>query len=102
MAGTNDGIPRRRLLGAGLAAGAGLMAGRSAMAATAEGTDDALGVDEIIRLLDLQPNATCGFELPEFPEFPLYTGNPNWALPVVGAYYRFRDSLSRTMAGMGG
>ena len=61
MAGTNDGIPRRRLLGAGLAAGAGLMAGRSAMAATAEGTGDALGVDEIIRLLDLQPNATCGF-----------------------------------------
>ncbi len=43
-------------------------------------------------------NATCGFELAEFPDFPLYRGNPNWALPAVGAYYRFRDQLSRTMA----
>lgn len=43
-------------------------------------------------------NATCGFELADFPDFPLYNGNPNWALPGVGAYYRFRDSLSRAMA----
>ena len=26
-------------------------------------------------------NATCGFELEEFPDFPLYNGSPNWALP---------------------
>ena len=45
-------------------------------------------------------NATCGFELAEFPDFPLYNGNPTWALPGVGAYYRFRDSLSRTLAAM--
>ncbi len=45
-------------------------------------------------------NATCGFELAEFPDFPLYNGNPNWALPGIGAYYRFRDGLSRAMAGM--
>ena len=43
-------------------------------------------------------NSTCGFELEEFPDFPLYNGNPNWALPAVGAYYRFRDGLSRTLA----
>jgi hypothetical protein len=43
-------------------------------------------------------NSTCGFELEEFPNFPLYNGSPNWALPAVGAYYRFRDGLSRTLA----
>lgn len=43
-------------------------------------------------------NATCGFELEEFPDFPLYNGNPNWALPGIGAYYRFRDGLSRALA----
>ena len=43
-------------------------------------------------------NVTCGFELAEFPDFPLYNGSPNWALPAIGAYYRFRDGLSRTLA----
>jgi glycine/D-amino acid oxidase-like deaminating enzyme len=43
-------------------------------------------------------NSTCGFELEDFPDFPLYNGNPNWALPGIGAYYRFRDSLSRALA----
>ena len=43
-------------------------------------------------------NATCGFELAEFGDFPLYNGNPNWALPTVGAYYRLRDSVSRAIA----
>ena len=46
-------------------------------------------------------NATCGFELAEFPDFPLYQGNPNWALPAVGAYYRLRDRVSRTMSAFG-
>jgi hypothetical protein len=27
---------------------------------------------------------------PEFPEHPLYNGNP-WFLPLVGGYYRLRD-----------
>ncbi|MBS0241711.1 MAG: FAD-binding oxidoreductase [Proteobacteria bacterium] len=45
-------------------------------------------------------NSTCGFELSEFQDFPLYNGNPNWALPAVGAYYRFRDGLARKMAEM--
>ena len=43
-------------------------------------------------------NSTCGFELAEFPDFPLYNGSPNWALPAIGAYYRFRDSFSRALA----
>jgi len=43
-------------------------------------------------------NAACGFELEEFPDFPLYNGNPSWALPTIGAYYRLRDALSRALA----
>ncbi len=43
-------------------------------------------------------NSTCGFELEEFPDFPLYNGSPNWALPAIGAYYRFRDGLNRALA----
>ena len=43
-------------------------------------------------------NSTCGFETQEFPDFPLYNGSPNWALPAIGAYYRFRDGLSRALA----
>jgi hypothetical protein len=43
-------------------------------------------------------NSKCGFELEEFPDFPLYNGSLNWALPTIGAYYRFRDSLSRALA----
>ena len=31
------------------------------MAAVSDGEDAPLGADEIVRLLDLQPNATCGF-----------------------------------------
>lgn len=42
--------------------------------------------------------APCAFERAEFPTFPLYKGNPNWALPAMGAYYRFRDGLSRALA----
>lgn len=37
----------------------------------------------------------CGFELPEFPTVPLYTGNPSLVLPVIGTYYRLRDKMSR-------
>jgi glycine/D-amino acid oxidase-like deaminating enzyme len=43
-------------------------------------------------------NSTCGFDTQEFPDFPLYNGSPNWALPAIGAYYRFRDGLSRALA----
>jgi glycine/D-amino acid oxidase-like deaminating enzyme len=43
-------------------------------------------------------NATCGFELAEFPDFPMYNGKPDWALPAIGSWYRFRDSLDRALA----
>jgi len=42
-------------------------------------------------------NAACAFDAPEFPDHPLYTGNP-WFLPVVGGWYRMRDRLDRLMA----
>jgi glycine/D-amino acid oxidase-like deaminating enzyme len=42
-------------------------------------------------------NAPCAFDAPEFPDHPLYTGNP-WFLPLVGGYYRMRDRLDRLLA----
>jgi glycine/D-amino acid oxidase-like deaminating enzyme len=42
-------------------------------------------------------NAACAFDGPEFPDHPLYTGNP-WFLPVIGGYYRMRDRLDRLLA----
>lgn len=43
-------------------------------------------------------NQPSGFELPEFPDSRFYAGDPAWALPAIGAYYRFRDGLSRALA----
>jgi glycine/D-amino acid oxidase-like deaminating enzyme len=42
-------------------------------------------------------NYACSFDTEEFPDHPLYSGNP-WFLPVVGGYYRLRDSLDRLLA----
>jgi glycine/D-amino acid oxidase-like deaminating enzyme len=42
-------------------------------------------------------NAVCAFDAPEFPEHPLYTGNP-WFLPLIGGWYRLRDGLDRLFA----
>ena len=42
-------------------------------------------------------NAPCAFDSPEFPDHPLYTGNP-WFLPVVGGWYRLCDRLDRLLA----
>jgi glycine/D-amino acid oxidase-like deaminating enzyme len=42
-------------------------------------------------------NAPCAFDAPEFPDHPLYTGNP-WFLPVVGGWFRMRDRLDRLLA----
>jgi glycine/D-amino acid oxidase-like deaminating enzyme len=41
-------------------------------------------------------NARCAFDA-EFPDHPLYTGNP-WFLPAVGGWYRMRDRLDRLLA----
>ena len=41
-------------------------------------------------------NAHCAFDAAEFPDHPLYNGNP-WFLPAIGAWYRLRDGLDRAM-----
>ena len=33
-----------------------------------------------------------------FPTVPLYNGNPNWFLPMVGGWYRLRDHMDRAAA----
>lgn len=43
------------------------------------------------------PNAPCAFDGGEFPDHPLYTGNP-WFLPLIGGWYRMRDRLDRLLA----
>jgi glycine/D-amino acid oxidase-like deaminating enzyme len=42
-------------------------------------------------------NYACAFDSPEFPDHPLYSGNP-WFLPLIGSYYRLRDRLDRVLA----
>jgi glycine/D-amino acid oxidase-like deaminating enzyme len=42
-------------------------------------------------------NYACAFDGADFPDHPLYTGNP-WFLPLVGGYYRMRDRLDRMLA----
>jgi len=42
-------------------------------------------------------NYACTFDRAEFPDHPLYSGNP-WFLPVIGGYYRLRDNLDRLLA----
>jgi glycine/D-amino acid oxidase-like deaminating enzyme len=49
------------------------------------------------RKIARKANAVCAFDAPEFPEHPLYNGNP-WFLPLVGGYYRFRDEVDRLFA----
>ncbi len=42
-------------------------------------------------------NDACSFDTDEFPDHPLYSGNP-WFLPLVGGWYRLRDRLDRLLA----
>jgi gamma-glutamylputrescine oxidase len=46
------------------------------------------------RKIIAKANSVCAFDVPDFPDHPLYNGNP-WFLPVVGSYYRLRDHLDR-------
>jgi glycine/D-amino acid oxidase-like deaminating enzyme len=41
-------------------------------------------------------NYACSYDTEDFPDHPLYSGNP-WFLPVVGGYYRLRDTLDRLL-----
>jgi glycine/D-amino acid oxidase-like deaminating enzyme len=42
-------------------------------------------------------NYACAFDGADFPDHPLYTGNP-WFLPLIGSYYRLRDRVDRMLA----
>jgi glycine/D-amino acid oxidase-like deaminating enzyme len=42
-------------------------------------------------------NYACEYDTADFPGHPLYSGNP-WFLPVVGGWYRLRDTLDRLLA----
>ena len=49
------------------------------------------------RKLARAANYGCSFDTEEFPDHPLYSGNP-WFLPAVGGYYRLRDRIDRILA----
>jgi glycine/D-amino acid oxidase-like deaminating enzyme len=42
-------------------------------------------------------NRVCAFDRDEFPTHQFYTGHP-WFLPLVGAWYRFKDGMDRRRA----
>ena len=44
-------------------------------------------------------NRRSGFDRDVFPTMPLYTGKP-WFLPALGAYYRMRDAVERSLSRM--
>jgi glycine/D-amino acid oxidase-like deaminating enzyme len=50
------------------------------------------------RKLAGKANRPSAFDTEHFPSHPLYWGNP-WFLPAIGAWYRFRDGLERSLAG---
>ncbi len=44
-----------------------------------------------------QANYECAFDVPDFPDHKLYSGNP-WFLPAMGGWYRLRDKIDRAAA----
>ncbi len=42
-------------------------------------------------------NYACAFDTGTFPDHPLYDGKP-WFLPAIGAWYRLRDQVDRSLA----
>src|SRR4051794_22101128 len=42
-------------------------------------------------------NYACSYDTQDFPDHPLYSGKP-WFLPIVGGYYRLRDTVDRLLA----
>ena len=54
-----------------------------------------LGLQMALKILRRQ-NRPCGLDSSTFPTLPGYHGDP-WFLPAVGAYYRARDRLDRTL-----
>ena len=56
-----------------------------------------LGWESACRILG-KSDGQCGFDRPDFPSFPFYTGDPSLVLPVIGTYYRARDAMDRSRA----
>jgi len=52
---------------------------------------------QIARKIARAANYACAFDSPEFPDHPLYSGNP-WFLSLIGGWYRLRDRLDRMLA----
>jgi gamma-glutamylputrescine oxidase len=52
---------------------------------------------ETVMKIEALPHMGQRVDLPDFPDHPLYFGNP-WFLPVVGSYYRLRDRLDRLLS----
>ena len=61
------------------------------------GRDDDLSGTQTARKIARVANAPSAFDEREFPDHPLYTGNP-WFLPLIGGWYRMRDRLDRMLA----
>jgi glycine/D-amino acid oxidase-like deaminating enzyme len=51
---------------------------------------------ETARKIAGRVNRVNAFDRPEFPDHPLYNGNP-WFLPLIGRYFRTRDWLDRRL-----
>ena len=49
------------------------------------------------RKLARAANYACSYDSEDFPDHPLYNGNP-WFLPMVGGWYRLRDRFDRWLA----
>jgi hypothetical protein len=60
------------------------------------GVDDYLGWQTAPKIARAA-NYACTYDTEDFPDHPLYSGNP-WLLPVVGGYYRLRDNFDRLLA----
>jgi hypothetical protein len=54
-----------------------------------------LGI-QIARKIAGKSNSVSAYDTEEFPDHPLYSGNP-WFLPVVGTWFRLRDTVDRLM-----
>ncbi|MGH7084667.1 MAG: NAD(P)/FAD-dependent oxidoreductase, partial [Acetobacteraceae bacterium] len=56
---------------------------------------------ETARKIASGANRGSAFAQEQFPDFPLYRGNP-WFLPLIGAWFRLRDARDRRRAGADG
>ncbi|MGH7191732.1 MAG: NAD(P)/FAD-dependent oxidoreductase, partial [Acetobacteraceae bacterium] len=56
---------------------------------------------ETARRIATGANRGSAFDQEQFPDFPLYRGNP-WFLPLIGGWFRLRDARDRRRAGADG